>query len=112
MRWAAARVVANAGPATGGDAFASYRLTRALDALSNCRTPFSVSLARTPAPLLRARRLSLAACAAFFTATEHVVAGINASDMAATRSGVAGVRAGLVLLKRAERVLEREARPA
>jgi hypothetical protein len=111
MRRAAATLTADAESAAIGDSRATYRLTPALNALSNCRNPLDVGLAQPPETLIRARKLTLAACRAFFVGTDTVVDGLNAQSTTTTRRGVRRVRHGLVLLRSAEHAVARAVRP-
>ena len=62
MERATTRLAANVGPELAGSSVAAYRMTPALNALSNCRNPLDLGLVQTPPELARARRQTIRAC--------------------------------------------------
>ena len=111
MRRATTTLAANLGPAVAGSSTAAFRLTPALNALTNCRNPLDLGLAQAPPELAKARRRTLAACRAIYLATDGVVAGLNAQSTSAAAAGLARVRKGVQRLRRIERELKQAATP-
>jgi hypothetical protein len=110
-RRAVARLAANARPAAAGDVGASYRLTAALNVLSNCRLPLETSMADTPLELQRARKMTKAACRIIYVGTDQVIQGMNAQSPTMATAAVQRVRQGLALLMRAGHEVDRAATP-
>jgi hypothetical protein len=110
-RRAVARLAANARPAAAGDVGASYRLTSALNVLSNCRLPLETSMAATPAEMQQARKMTKAACRMIYVGTDRVVQALNAQSPAMATAGVQKVRQGLALLMRSGHEVDRAATP-
>ena len=110
-RRAVARLAANARPAAAGDVGASYRLTSALNGLSNCRLPLETSMVATPEEMQQARKMTKAACRMIYVGTGRVVQALNAQSPAMATAGVQRVRQGLALLMRAGHEVDRAATP-
>jgi hypothetical protein len=107
MRHAASILDANAILAVNGDAAASYRLTAAFNALSNCRNPLELPpLSPTPSVLRKARSLTLAACREFYVGVNRVIEGLNTGSSTTAQAGVARVHDGERTLKRAARLVK------
>ena len=107
MRRAASILEANAMLAVNGDSAASYRLTAAFDALSNCRTPLELPpLSPTPGVLGKARKVTLVACREFFVGVNGVIEGLNTDSSATAQAGVSRVREGERTLRQAARLVK------
>jgi hypothetical protein len=111
MERAAARLAASIDTALAGNSTAAYRLTRPLTALSNCRNPLEMGLARTPPDLAAARRRTLNACREIFVGTNQFVAGLNSLSTARANAGIGRIRHGVASLRRIARVVRRAAQP-
>lgn len=111
MQRAATRLAANIGPALAGSSSASFAMTPALNALSNCRSPLDAGLADTPADLARARRETIRACRVIYVGTDRVVDGLNSLSGATADAGMARVRHGVAMLRGVGREVKRAARP-
>lgn len=111
MERATARLAASIDAALAGNATAGYRLTRPLDALSNCRNPLELGLAHTPPEMVAARRRTLSACREIFVGTNGFVAGLNSLSPARANAGIARIRHGVASLRRIAREVKRAAEP-
>jgi len=111
MERATARLAANVGPELAGSSAAAYRMTPALNALSNCRNPLDMGLAQTPPELAKARRQTIHACRLIYVGTDAVIAGLNTLSSTAADAGMARVRHGVAMLRRIGREVRRAARP-
>jgi hypothetical protein len=110
-RRAVARLAANAPLAVAGNTEASYRLTAAVNVLSNCRVPLDTSMADTPPDLQHARTATKAACRMIYVGTDRVIQGLNAQSSSMVAAGVQRVRRGLARLMRAGHEVDQAAMP-
>jgi hypothetical protein len=94
-----------------GNSTAAYRLTRPLNALSNCRNPLDLGLAQTPPDLAVARRRTLGACREIFIGTSKFIAGLNSLSPAQGNAGLARIWDGVASLRRIAREVRRAAQP-
>lgn len=111
MERATTRLAANVGPELAGSSVAAYRMTPALNALSNCRNPLDLGLVQTPPELARARRQTIRACRVIYVGTDAVISGLNALNRTTADAGIARVRHGVAMLRRIGHEVKRAARP-
>jgi hypothetical protein len=111
MQRATTRLAANVGPALAGSSSAAYRLTPALNALSNCRNPLDIGLAQTPPELARARRQTIHACRLIYVGTDRVISGLNTLSATTADAGIERVRHGVAMLRRIGHEVRRAAQP-
>ena len=111
MGRATTRLAASIGPALAGSSAAAFRLTPALNALSNCRNRLDISLAQTPPELTTARRRTIHACRLIYVGTDRVIAGLNRLSSTTADAGIARVRHGVAMLRRIGHEVKRAARP-
>ena len=112
MERATARLAASIDAALAGNSTAAYRLTRPLDALSNCRNPLEMGgLAQTPPELVTARRRTLSACREIFIGTNGFVAGLNSLSPTRANAGIARIWHGVASLRRIAHEVKRATQP-
>jgi hypothetical protein len=108
---ATTRLAANIGPALSGSSTAAFRLTPALNTLSNCRNPLDMKLARTPPELATARTRTVHACRVIYVGTDRVISGLNTLSATTADAGIARLRHGVAMLRRIGDEVKRAARP-